>query len=99
MIFSTETGSTYEIDLGGSRVRRLSNVLGTPPTACFGADGEWRSYIAATLWHYSDVDSGIAFWWDDDAPHDFTKTSAVLRDETGEKLLESLDVTAWRKVS
>lgn len=98
MIFSTETGSTYEIDLDQSRVRRLSNLLGMPATACFGADGDWRTFIAVTLWPYSETQCGLAFWWDETAPHDFTRTSAVMVDDEVQGLLDRLEVSAWRKV-
>lgn len=38
----TESGSRYEIDLDGKRIRRLSG--NAPPTEHQGQDGEWRVF-------------------------------------------------------
>lgn len=42
MKFITETGSLYELDLEGKRVRRLIGVA--DPTPRQGKDGEWRYF-------------------------------------------------------
>lgn len=44
MIIRTESGSLYEIDAPGARIRRLRGITpGTPGTARFGNDGDWRA--------------------------------------------------------
>lgn len=47
MIFKTESGSKYEWDRFGKRIRRISGVR--PPTASIGADGEWHAYDKAII--------------------------------------------------
>jgi len=42
----TESGSTYELDLENSKIRRLSGTH--EPTARQGQDGQWRSYLDIT---------------------------------------------------
>lgn len=42
MIFTTESGSAYEVDTIKRRVRRLRGV--TDPTPRQGKDGEWRAF-------------------------------------------------------
>lgn len=42
MIIRTESGSLYEIDVPGSRIRRLRGTA--PGTARVGNDGDWRAY-------------------------------------------------------
>jgi hypothetical protein len=46
MLVTTETGSVYELDLAGRRVRRLNGTLGTSERA--GHSGEWRSFLEIT---------------------------------------------------
>lgn len=45
-MFTTESGSTYEIDTTAKRVRRLLGAEN--PTPRVGADGEWRAYHDTT---------------------------------------------------
>lgn len=40
--FTTATGSRYELDEAGRRIRRLAG--NAPPTVRQGQDGEWRQY-------------------------------------------------------
>lgn len=42
MVIRTESGSLYEIDVPGSRIRRLRGTA--PGTARVGNDGDWRAY-------------------------------------------------------
>lgn len=41
-VFETLTGSRYELDTEGKRIRRVKGRHPTEPRQ--GADGEWRSY-------------------------------------------------------
>lgn len=41
-IFSTVSGSTYEVDTTNKRIRRLNGVKDPQPRQ--GRDGEWRNY-------------------------------------------------------
>jgi hypothetical protein len=43
MIFYTTSGSAYEVDLTGKRIRRLRGS--SDPTPRQGTDGEWREYV------------------------------------------------------
>lgn len=48
MIIRTETGSLYEIDAAGERIRRLhGKAPATARTARTAPDGEWRSGTAS----------------------------------------------------
>ncbi len=42
MTFTTQSGSTYELDVERKRVRRLSGARAPEPR--LGTDGGWRSY-------------------------------------------------------
>lgn len=46
MIFHTESGSTYEVDVINKKIRRLNGAK--DPTPRQGRDGEWRDY--SYLW-------------------------------------------------
>jgi hypothetical protein len=41
--FRTESGSLYQVDLAGRRIRRLAGHH--EPTARQGEDGHWRAYV------------------------------------------------------
>lgn len=43
--YLTESGSVYQVDDEGPRVRRVSGVH--PPTPYFGEDGVWQDCISA----------------------------------------------------
>jgi hypothetical protein len=43
MKFVTETGSVYEVDQAGRRLRRLSGYAA--PTANITEDGRWRTFL------------------------------------------------------
>lgn len=47
MKFTTESGSFYELDLAGRRMRRLEGK--GPPTPRMGADGGWRDYLVISF--------------------------------------------------
>lgn len=60
----TESGSVYELDLTGKRIRRLSGVAA--PTARQGADGSWRAYDA--IWPIEPrVGRGMLISWADES--------------------------------
>ena len=62
--FETESGSTYELDEGASRIRRLQGKR--PPRSRQGADGEWRTFLAI-----SEVEAGrrvLISWHPDTTP-------------------------------
>ena len=40
--FTTETGSSYELDIDNSKIRRCSGPA--VPTPRQGADGDWKTY-------------------------------------------------------
>lgn len=42
MIYKTESGSVYQVDAKGKRVRRLTGVK--EPTPRQGQDGEWKTF-------------------------------------------------------
>jgi len=42
MIFQTISGSTYELDLEGKKIRRMEGII--DPTPRQGVDGEWRTF-------------------------------------------------------
>ena len=44
-VYHTESGSVYEVDSDGPRVRRVTGT--TPPTPYFGQDGVWQPCISA----------------------------------------------------
>lgn len=52
MKFKTKSGSRYELDIDGKRIRRLGGVK--EPTHRQGVDGEWRSYEALGFLGYVD---------------------------------------------
>jgi hypothetical protein len=43
LVFRTETGSVYELDQTGKRLRRIEGM--TAPTPRMGADGEWKDFV------------------------------------------------------
>lgn len=49
MVVTTESGSQYQFDFAGSRVRRLNESRGTSERA--GHNGEWRTYLECTPPH------------------------------------------------
>lgn len=71
---STRSGSRYELDLVGGRIRRLAGTH--DPTPRQGPDGEWRCYESV-----SDVAVGqplVVVWrTGDDGVAECTITSAV----------------------
>ena len=62
MIFRTASGSSYEVDLAGKKIRRLFGPK--PATERQGLDGEWKQYEDAlepivgrsfwVVWRYED---------------------------------------------
>lgn len=46
MMFTTESGSVYEVDEDAPRMRRLSGK--NKPTAYQGEDNTWRTYVDMT---------------------------------------------------
>lgn len=66
MTFTTRSGSRYELDAEGRRVRRLGGS--TEPTPRQGIDGRWREYVDATavrvghqvlfIWEHCDISKG-----------------------------------------
>jgi hypothetical protein len=60
MIFTTLSGSAYEVDIGSNRIRRLSGVK--DPTPRQGQDGQWHSY------EHIDLEVGEGAWihWNPD---------------------------------
>lgn len=74
MIFQTESGSTYEIELQDKKVRRLNGTGDATPR--MGTDGEWKSYV-----DISDliIGSRILFvWqWDQDEEGQLVARSTV----------------------
>lgn len=71
MIFHTESGSVYELDLRQKRLRRLSGVA-TPRTP----DGEWREFVACVRM----PDGSMLFEWSDGKG---TRTTAVTKIRAG----------------
>ena len=71
MTFETETGSVYEIDPDGNRVRRLYGRKG--PTTRQGHDESWKEFkfFAVTL------DGNLWFDWDGEGHG--TMSSRVVR--------------------
>ena len=47
MKFVTVTGSLYELDLTGRKIRRLEGK--GSPTPRQGKDGEWKDYVAVSI--------------------------------------------------
>jgi hypothetical protein len=47
MIFTTESGSNYELDLERQRIRRLSGSR--PSTNRQGSDGEWKEFFSISV--------------------------------------------------
>ena len=47
MIYKTESGSVYQVDEAGKRVRRLSGT--NAPTQRQGADGEWKEFVSVDV--------------------------------------------------
>jgi hypothetical protein len=63
MVFKTESGSAYEVDAEGKRIRRLHGVL--DPTSRQGTDGTWKTYEDLT-----DIEVGrpvLIMWFGSDA--------------------------------
>lgn len=66
--FTTETGSQYELDTEGSRIRRMSNAEGREATPRQGPDGEWKTYLSCgfpyvggecvIVWRVDDTEDG-----------------------------------------
>jgi hypothetical protein len=71
VIFHTETGSVYELDLPQKRMRRLSGVA-TPRTP----DGQWRTYVDCARM----PDGSMLFEWSDGKG---TRTSTVTKIRAG----------------
>jgi hypothetical protein len=63
MKFTTESGSTYEVDLENKRVRRLAGAKS--PTERQGKDGDWRTFVGI-----SPIRSGlpVLFIWNGEVP-------------------------------
>lgn len=70
MYFLTETGSVYEIDEVGRRIRRLSGVK--DPTPRQGKDGEWKSYFSTAM-----VGKNFLIVWNDGG--EGTMTSPIVK--------------------
>lgn len=70
--FETATGSKYELDREGRRIRRLSGTH--EPTPHQGEDGEWRSYDQIVP-EGLPIGSVVWIFWDF---HDSTRTSPVV---------------------
>lgn len=47
--FTTVSGSAYEVDLPGHRIRRVGNAAGRAPTPRLGRDGQWRTFLVLAL--------------------------------------------------
>lgn len=65
VVYKTESGSTYEVDYDGKRVRRMSGTK--EPTERQGKDGEWKVYediIRPTIGHR------LAFVWTSESVED-----------------------------
>lgn len=63
MKFTTVTGSVYEVDTEGKKIRRLQGKK--DPTPRQGKDGEWRGYL-----NDLEVKVGASVWiqWEDAHP-------------------------------
>lgn len=62
--FTTENRSTYEVDFDGSRVRRLINMDGVPPTPRQGQDGQWNRYAEIRPFPGPNGKVSIEFVWE-----------------------------------
>ena len=69
---TTASGSIYELDVDGKRVRRLTGKIA--PTPRQGADGEWKAFV--TL---HEVGDSLGFDWDGEGHCTFT--SPVVKKE------------------
>jgi hypothetical protein len=70
VIFKTQSGSAYEVDLETQRIRRLYGVLN--PTTRTGTDGVWKKYGSLT-----EIEVGVPvliIWWGGE----LTATSQVI---------------------
>lgn len=76
MIVARTRYSTYEIDVEGLRVRRLSGV--NDPTERQGPDGEWKPVVAITR-----VAGRFLFHWDEEGRS--TITSLIVSESDTEK--------------
>jgi hypothetical protein len=94
MLFTTETGSTYEFNMDSPQVRRLGNDNGRPPTRSQGPDMAWRDLDALGKFVYEDGARCFIFCWADGASP--TRTSPVWRaDPIVFELLDRLPELAW----
>lgn len=73
MTFTTATGSRYEIDTEGKRVRRLGGRA--EPTPRQGVDGQWRTYADCTELR---VGVPVVFVWSLEGRVPSTVTSLVV---------------------
>lgn len=83
MRFRTETGSVYELDWQGNRIRRLAGTHAATPAQ--GADGEWVTYRACSLPVRGQYVSIV--WRDGERAAPATITSAVTSIEQVHELI------------
>lgn len=65
MLFTTTSGSSYELDISNKRIRRLDGKKDPQPRQ--GKDGEWKTY-AAILPEVPRVGEGVIIFWTKDTP-------------------------------
>lgn len=70
MTFTTESGSTYEVNMTNSIICRTGGTH--PPTKSQGTDGEWKSYNKLDVF----VGKRAFIQWEPDSPK-FTVTTPV----------------------
>lgn len=75
MIYKTETGSVYQVDEPGKRVRRLSGTAA--PTPRQGQDGEWKTYASVEVLNTS---IGRQLWVDWTGAGNGTLTSPIVEE-------------------
>lgn len=64
--FTTASGSAYEVDIRGQRIRRVGNAAGRPPTPRQGDDGHWRTFYTLVLTHVpTEPQPSILIIWDE----------------------------------
>jgi len=93
MIAHTESGSIYEFDETGNKVRRLHGS--NTPTPRQGADGEWREYfkvIPVGCLNPADVVVGCALiiMWDDAGKSTMTSRIVKVEESLARCLIASL---------
>jgi hypothetical protein len=64
MIFKTESGSTYEVDLEKKLIRRLRNTSNFSPTERQGEDEKFKHYDHLTI----ELGKSVIIVWKQDVP-------------------------------